>query len=383
MSTARTPHVSTSNLKVPRVSSVRIHRWLVVAAAVAFGWTASAAPAAAGRLDRANLLEYRNAEGAIVPVRSIADWQHRRAEIVAGAEAVMGPLPGRDKRVPLDVRVEEEADGGTYVRRLISYASEPGARTPAYLLVPKVVLDGTAARAGVLCLMPTNNTDGNKGVVGLGGPSARPNRNYGQELAERGYVVIAPAYPWLAGYNPDLKKLGYASGTMKAIWDNVRALDVLAEMPGVKRAGFGAIGHSLGGHNAIYTALFDDRIKVIVSSCGFDSYLDYLPKLWEPGKGWAQERYMPRIIDYPRAEIPFDFHEIIGALAPRPIFVNAPVKDTNFKWQSVDRVTAAAAQIYRLYDVPALLRVEHPDCDHDFPNEMRQAAYAWIDRALR
>lgn len=92
---------------------------------------------------------------------------------------------------------------------------------------------------------------------------------------------------------------------------------------------------------------------------------------------------MPRIVTYPRPEIPFDFHEIIGALAPRPIFINAPVKDSNFKWQSVDRVVAAAAQIYRLYDVPALIRAEHPDCEHDFPPEMREAAYAWIDRALR
>lgn len=344
---------------------------------------AASAPAAESwRLDRQNLLEYRNPAGAVVPVRSIHDWKQRRAEIVAGAEAVMGPLPGNEKRVPLAIRVDEEVDCGSYVRRLISYMAEPGSRVPAYLLIPKAVLAGDAVRPGVLCLMPTNNEAGNRSVVGLGGANARPNRNYGQELAERGYVIIAPPYPWLAGYEPDLKKLGYQSGTMKAIWDNIRALDVLGATPGVKLAGFGAIGHSLGGHNAIYTAVFDERIAVIVSSCGFDSYLDYLPKLWQQGRGWAQERYMPRILRYARAEIPFDFHELIGALAPRPIFVNAPTGDSNFGWQSVDRVVAAAAQVYRLYGVPALLQVEHPDCGHDFPSEIREAAYTWIDRAL-
>ena len=47
------------------------------------------------------------------------------------------------------------------------------------------------------------------------------NDEYGVELAKRGYVVIATPYPRLSDYNPDLKKLGYESGTMKAIWDNM------------------------------------------------------------------------------------------------------------------------------------------------------------------
>ncbi len=86
-------------------------------------------------------------------------------------------------------------------------------------------------------------------------------------------------------------------------------------------AGVGAIGHSLGGHNAVYTAAFDQRLSVIVSSCGLDLYTDYYggdPKVWQTEKGWCQLRYMPRLLDYAsRLEsIPFDFAEIIGTLAP-------------------------------------------------------------------
>jgi len=340
----------------------------------------------AERLDRNNLLVFRNEQGLPRPVRSIGDWQMRRAEILAGAQKVMGTLPDASKRVPLDVTVDEEVDCGTYVRRLISYVAEPGSRVPAYLLIPKSVLEGTATspRPGVLCLMGTERAVGSKVVVGLGGPNALPNRHYGQELAERGYVTIAPFYPQMGGYRPDLKALGYQSGTMKAIWDNIRAIDLMAAIPGVKQGGFGVIGHSLGGHNAIYTAVFEDRIKVVVSSCGFDSYLDYKDaRAWQTGWGWTQELYMPRLLDTPLTEIPFDFHELIGALAPRAFFANAPVNDTNYKWQSVGRVVSAAAQIYRLYDVPALIRVEHPDAGHDFPTPVKEAAYAWIERALQ
>jgi len=62
-------------------------------------------------------------------------------------------------------------------------------------------------------------------------------------------------------------------------------LDLLDSLPYLEHGRY-AIGHSLGGHNAIYTALFDERIKVVVSSCGFDSFLDYYggdPKNWQHG----------------------------------------------------------------------------------------------------
>jgi len=337
------------------------------------------------RLDRTNLLEYHDAKGAVRPVKSAADWQKRRAEILKGMQEVMGPLPGKEKRCPLDVRVDEEADGGIYVRRSVTYAPEPNSRVPAYLLIPKEALNGKKKFPAVLCLHPTEKNLGNKVVVGLGG---KPNRDYARELAERGYVTIAPAYPWLANYEPDLKGLGYESGTMKAIWDNVRALDLLDSLTYVKKGQYGVIGHSLGGHNSVYTALFDDRIKAIVTSSGLDSYLDYYggnPKFWEFGQGWCQTRYMPKMANYKGRlqDIPFDFHEMIGALAPRHCFINAPLQDSNFKWQSVDEVVKAASQIYKLYGVPGHLRVEHPDCLHDFPNEMREMAYKLFDEVLR
>ena len=81
------------------------------------------------------------------------------------------------KRVPLDVKVERETDCGEFVRREITYAAEPGARVPAYLLIPKDVLAGRAVRPGILALMPTNNVEGNRPVVGLATDNTKPNRN--------------------------------------------------------------------------------------------------------------------------------------------------------------------------------------------------------------
>ncbi len=349
------------------------------------GFVTADGPGTPQRLPRDNLLVYRGPDGKPAPVKTVADWARRRAEVVRGMQSVMGKLPGNDKRCPLDVKVEEEVDGGTYVRRLITYASEPGGRVPAYLLIPRAVLDGKKKAPAVLCLHGTDNVIGHGTIVGLG---KKPNRGYALELAQRGYVTLAPNYPLLARYQPDLKKLGWESGTLKAVWDNLRGLDLLSSLPFVDHSrGFGAVGHSLGGHNSVYTAVFDDRLKAVVSSCGLDSYLDYYngdPKNWDPERGWCQTRYMRKLADYKGrlADIPFDFHEMIGALAPRHVLIIAPTKDSNFRADSVDRIVAAARPVFRLHGHEGRLRLEHPDCGHDFPPEMREAAYKLFDTVL-
>ena len=297
---------------------------------------------------------------------------------------MMGPLPGSEKRCPLDPQVTEEVDCGDYIRRLVNYTSEPGSRVPAYLLIPKRALTGTGKFPAVLALHQTHAA-GQKVVVGLGESS---NDEYGVALAKRGFVVLAPPYTMLANYWPDVKALGYQSGTMKAVWDNMRGLDYLSTLPFVKTNAFGAIGHSLGGHNGIFTAVLDERIQVVVSSCGLDSFLDYAggdPNVWKTERGWCQQRYMPRLLDYAGKleSIPFDFHELIGALAPRACLISAPVGDNNFKWRSVDAIAQAARPVYELLGAPKNLQVEHPDCGHLFPPEMREKAYRLLEEQLR
>ncbi len=330
-------------------------------------------------LSRVNLLEYKSADGSKKIAQTATEWENRRKDAIVGFQQIAGTLPGPEMRCAPDPQIIEEADCGSYVRRLITYTSQPGGKVPAYLCIPKAALNGMKTPA-VLCLHPTENKIGHKVVVGLGG---KAHRQYASELAERGFVTLAPSYPLLADYQPDLQALRMPSGTMKAIWDNLRGLDYLATLPFVDTApGFAVIGHSLGGHNSIFTALFDERIKVVVSSCGFDSFLDYYGGNI---KGWNQQRYMPRMGDYlgrPQ-EVPFDFYELIACLAPRHVFVNAPLRDANFRWQSVDRIAAAALPVFRLHDAAPHLQIVHPDSEHDFPDSARFASYELITRVLK
>jgi hypothetical protein len=357
----------------------RLFRWLVLAGIAACGLGAGppeGLPTVPDYSDHLNLLVVRDASGSAKPIRSASDWQVRRAHILAHLQRVMGPLPGGERRVLLDVRVTERFDDDpAFLRQKVAYASEPGDRVPAWLLIPK---GHVGPRPAMLCLHQTV-TIGKDEPVGLGG---KPNLQYARELAGRGYVTLAPDYPNFGEHKVDPYALGYASASMKAVWDNLRAVDLLASLPEVDAGRIGVIGHSLGGHNAIFTAVFDDRLKAVVSSCGFTSF----PRYYEGNlAGWSHRGYMPRIrsaygLD-PR-RVPFDFPELLAALAPRAFFANAPAHDANFDVEGVKNCIAAAKDIYRLLGHEGLLKAVYPDAEHDFPTRERWEAYAFLDRIL-
>ena len=289
----------------------------------------------------------------------------------------MGSLPESPRRVPLDVEVLEEIDTEKYYRRRISFVSEPGDRVPAYLLIPK---DLKGKAAAMLCLHQTTGI-GKGEPAGLGG---LPTLHYAHELAERGYVCIVPDYPSFGDYAYDFKTQGkhYASGSMKAIWNNLRAVDLLVSLPEVDSDRIGCIGHSLGGHNTLFTAAFDQRLKAVVTSCGFTAFHHYYE-----GKlaGWTSDRYMPRIRDLYNNDpdqVPFDFHEVLAAICPRSIFINAPLHDDNFDVTGVRKVVEEVGKAYDLTNARDRLVAEYPDSQHDFPDAVRQAAYTWLDSKL-
>jgi dienelactone hydrolase len=311
-------------------------------------------------------------------VKTPADWGRRRVDILKSMEVVMGPFPNSSQRVPLDIQVEKEEETPHYVRRKISFAVEPGDRVPAWLLIPK---DLKPPAAAMLCLHQTVNI-GKDELAALGG---RENRWFAHELADRGFVCLVPDYPSFGEYPYDFKTQGahYASGSMKAIWNNVRALDVLESLPEVDADRIGCLGHSLGGHNSLFTAAFDQRIRAVVTSCGFTAFHHYYGG---DLKGWTSDRYMPRIRDVYQNDpdrVPFDFYEVLAATAPRGIFVCAPLHDSNFENDGVKKVVDKVSQVYELLGARDRLVAEYPDAGHDFPDKEREQAYAWLKEMLK
>jgi hypothetical protein len=121
-------------------------------------------------------------------------------------------------------------------------------------------------------------------------------------------------------------------------------------------------GHARRGHNAIFTAAFDERLRAVVTSCGFTPFPD--------DYGSDPKR------------VPFDFPEVVASLAPRGFFANAPVNDGNFAVTGVRRTFAEVAPIYARFAADDRLVLATPDAGHEFPQREREQAYAWLDRTL-
>ncbi len=325
--------------------------------------------------DKARLLNYIDAQGNERPIRRSAEWQHRRHHILLNMQKVAGAFPEASRRIPLDLQVLEEEDLGDVLRKEITFAAEPGSRVHAYLLFPKNIV-GQAPAA--LCLHQTTP----RGKEEPAGVSANPNLAYALELAKRGYVAIAPDYPNFGDDATDPFALGYDSATMKGIWNHQRAVDVLVSLQQVDPERIASIGHSLGGHNSIFAALFDARIRAVVTSCGFTSFKKYYGG---DLTGWSHQGYMPKIATVYNKDperMPFDFTGLLGVLAPRPVFINAPLRDDNFEVSGVDDCVRAAQPVYELFGKRDAILVVHPDIGHSFPPKIREQAYKFLDKAL-
>ena len=331
------------------------------------------------------LLNYHDKNGKCKTIQTMKEWNSKKQDILNNMQEVMGKLPA-DKYKKFDVQYTDSVKHATYVLYSINFEVAPSEKVYAYLYKP----NDTNKRHPAMLALHGTGADGKRII---NGETSIKNRQYAKELAERGYVVIAPDYPSmgeLADY--DFENDRYESGTMKAIFNHLSCIDLLQTLYYVNKDKIGVIGHSLGGHNAIFVAAFDPRIKVVVSSCGW-TLLDYYNagvKTTDHYGGalgpWAQDRYMPYIktkYNLDSAQVPFDFDEIIVTIAPRPFFSNSPKGDGNF---SIDGVRKGVSRLQKVYDfmkAPDNIKAVYPDVGHDFPSVLRQEAYRYIDKFLK
>lgn len=335
----------------------------------------------------APLLSYRDPAGAVKPVTNLAEWEEKRGQILKAIEEVTGPLPDRSHLPSLDVVVTDTAQTTSYHRYSINFRVRENERLTAYLYIPF-----RKSISGKLPAMVVLHGTGDGGKRLVDGESPLRNRSVAAELASRGYIVIAPDYPSMGEsqhYNFDADS--YDSGTMKGIFNHMRCVDLLVNRDDVDAEKIGVIGHSLGGHNAMFLGAFDTRPKVIVSSSGWTPWNFY--DIGEEGSRkyggklgpWAQDRYMPRIRDrynLDAAKLPFDFPEIIALLAPRTFFSNSPTNDANFDVKGVVKGIAEAKKVYNFLNAERNIQVRYPKAGHDFPLEVRLEAYRMLDASF-
>lgn len=307
------------------------------------------------------------------------EWRKRKNFLRKKLIRLMGGFP--QYRTPLKAKTLHAEDEGKIICEKVTYETEPGELVSAYVLLPK---NRKAPSAAVFCHHQHGGefNNGKREVVGKGGD---PQQAYARELAERGYIAFAPDAKCfeeriVAGLDGVANERFEATRLLllgqclqrRMVWDMIRGIDYLVTRDDVDSRRIGSLGHSLGGQESLFGAVFESRIKVVVSSCGFSTYKAIL-------KGKINHNmalYIPGILQHT------DIPEIAAMIAPRPFLILAGEQDAIFPVDGVHDVYARAAEVYGWLGQGNRVRLFVDDGGHSFSPSMKQEAYRWFDKWL-
>jgi cephalosporin-C deacetylase-like acetyl esterase len=181
---------------------------------------------------------------------------------------------------------------------------------------------------------------------------------------------------------PHWSKLG------KMVADVRGAVDAIVNLDFVDETKVYVAGYSLGATVGLYSAALDERIAGAVSVCGFTPMrLNTPDKGTEGVKAYSHlHGLLPRLGFFVNNEshIPYDYHEILACIAPRPLLVIAPVIDKDAIPADVKNCVQQAGKVYSLYGNSDNVEAFYPDDYNRLSPEMRETMYSWLlERLLK
>lgn len=326
------------------------------------------------------------------PIRSVEQWRERARQIrhtirwSLGDEPAGGINPGPGRLMP----GTDDVYTGDYLARVIGRpsATERMGRMPvggrssmgdylhADLYYP--VEERGALRGGkVPVVIFLHEYDYAQGY-------ARRIAPFFEDIVDQGYAVLSfdmigmgtrlqEGTRFYERY-PRWSKMG------RMVADVQGALDLLENLDFVDKSRVYTVGYALGGTVGLYAAALDQRIAGVASIAGFTP----MRRATEDIEGIRAYSHLhglqPRLGFFVGQEsrTPFDFHEVIAAVAPRPVLVVAPELDRHAPLNDVEDAVEAARTAYNLYGAEDRLQLADPQDYNRFSDKLLREIVDWL-----
>jgi cephalosporin-C deacetylase-like acetyl esterase len=210
-------------------------------------------------------------------------------------------------------------------------------------------------------------------------------------LAQAGYAVLAydqsgfgSRISEAAGfYNkfPQWSQMGHMIGDTRA------AIDALGKDDQVDAQRLYLYGFSMGGNLALYTAALDPRVKGVVAACAFTPMHTDTPVKGTGGiaRYYREHDLLPNLGAYEghEANIPYDYDDLIAAIAPRPVYIIAPTYDRDATPADVRAAVEQAGKAYALYGASDNLKLDEPWDYSRLPIATQNRAIEWMKQKMK
>jgi cephalosporin-C deacetylase-like acetyl esterase len=284
---------------------------------------------------------------AVAAIHTLVEAEARQQEVRSKILELIGALP---ERTPLDAKVlgETRADGFT-IRKVLFY-SQPNFPVTALLYVPEGAAPG-GKRAAIL-MSPGHGPGGKAGDASVAAV-----------FALNGFVVLSydPIGQGERLQYPDPQKPGASLASRPTgehgeaslqpmligdtfaryeVWDAIRGIDFLSQLPFVDAKRIGAFGCSGGGTITALLGALDTRLAAVGTACYTTSFDALLASIGPQDAEQSTPRFISSGLGFP------DWSELA---APRPYAVIATYSDM-FPFAGARATVTEARRFYSIFD---------------------------------
>jgi dienelactone hydrolase len=316
------------------------------------------------------------AAGCLAEIRSLADWQSRRAAYRRQLQEMLGLAPWPE-RADLKAVVTGRLERDDFVVEKLHFQALPRLYVTANLYLPRAVTNRVPA-----ILYACGHSRVVKNGVSFGNKTAY--QHHGAWFARNGYaclVLDTLSLGEIQGvhrgtYSERMwwwNARGYTPAGVEA-WCCIRALDYLAARPEVDAERMGMTGRSGGGAYTWMVAALDDRVKVAAPVAG-------ITDLHNQVVDGCVERHCDCMFFVNTYR--WDFPQLAALLAPRPLLIANSDKDALFPLDGVLRVHEQVRRIYALHGATNHLGLLITEGPHDDTQDLQLPVFRWFNRFLK